>query len=60
MKKAKFTKSFSLSLTVDTYNRIKGISDANGISMGEWIRWAADEKLATIKNNNISEGGSCK
>jgi predicted DNA-binding protein len=56
MKKAKFTKAFSLSLTEDTYDRIKDISDTNGISMGEWLRNAADEKLATMNNNNISEG----
>jgi predicted DNA-binding protein len=60
MKKAKFTKAFSLSLTEDTYDRIKKITDTEGVSMGQWLRNAADEKLATMNNYNILEGENDK
>jgi hypothetical protein len=46
MKKAIFTKQFTASFTTETYDRIKTITDQEKISMGEWLRLAADEKLA--------------
>lgn len=55
MKKAIFTKQFTASFTSETYDRIKAITDLNRISMGEWLRMAADEKLANMNRNNISE-----
>lgn len=56
MKKAQFTKQFSASFTAETYDRIKELTDQQGISMGEWVRIAVEGKLATINQNNISEG----
>ncbi len=47
MKKAQYTKQFSATFTAETYDRIKGLTDQRGISMGEWLRMAADEKLVT-------------
>ena len=38
MRKAKFTKPFTLALPEDLYQRIKGISDQQGVSMGEIVR----------------------
>jgi hypothetical protein len=60
MKKAQFTKQFTASFTAETYDRIKELTDQRGISMGEWMRLAADEKLAIMDQENISEGGHVK
>ena len=58
MKTAQFTKQFTASFTADTYDRIKLLTDQRGISMGEWLRWAADEKLARVDQENSTEGGN--
>lgn len=57
MKKALYTKQLSASFTAETYDRIKELTDQEGISMGEWVRMAAEEKLAIIEYLNISEKG---
>ena len=48
MKKAQFVKQFTASFTTETFDRIKEITDQGDISMGEWVRMAADEKLAMM------------
>jgi len=60
MKKAIFTKQFTASFTAETYDRIKAITDLKRISMGEWLRMAAEEKLTNMNNNNILKGENIK
>ena len=66
MKQARFTKQFTASFTTESYGRIKQLTDREGISMGEWMRMAADEKLGRRNDQDILEGendhdqiGSC-
>ena len=49
MKTATYTKSLTVSLRPEVYDRIKQITDDRKISIGEWIRDAIDAAL--IKNN---------
>jgi hypothetical protein len=58
MKKAQFTKQFTASFTAEAFDRIKRLTDQGDISMGEWIRMAADEKLAMMDQE--IEGGTVK
>ena len=52
MKKALYIKQFTASFTTETFDRIKEITDQEDISMGEWLRVAADEKLAMVDQGN--------
>jgi hypothetical protein len=52
MKKALYTKQFTASFKTETFDRIKEITDQGDISMGEWMRVAADEKLAMVDQEN--------
>ena len=38
MKEAKFTKSLTVALPVDVYQKIKKITDDEKISMAQWVR----------------------
>ena len=38
MREAKFTKSLSVALSVDMYQKIKEITDDEKISMAKWVR----------------------
>lgn len=51
MKKASFTRPFTVSFTKDVFQRIKVITDRNRISMAEWVRIAVEKALA--ENNTI-------
>ena len=51
MKEAIFTKSISINLAEDTFEKIKEITDLQRISISEWFRVAA--KLAL----NTQQGG---
>jgi len=59
MKRAMFTKQITSSFAAEIYTRIQEITYFKGISMGEWIRAAVDEKLKNDQNN-ISEGENKK
>ena len=50
MKTAQFTKSLTVSLRQDTYDRIKAITDEEGISMADWVRAASERFLIGNRN----------
>jgi hypothetical protein len=45
MKEAEFTKSLSVALSVDVYQKIKEITDDEKISMAQWVRRAVNMAL---------------
>jgi hypothetical protein len=45
MKTAEFTKSLTVSLRPEIFEKIKQITDERKISFAEWIRDAAEDKL---------------
>ena len=45
MREAKFTKSLTVALPIDTYKKIKKITDDNKISMAQWVRRAVNMAL---------------
>ena len=47
MKEAIFTKSISINLAEDTFEKIKEITDLQKISVSEWFRCAAELALNT-------------
>jgi hypothetical protein len=47
MKEAIYTKSISINLAEDTFEKIKEITDLQKISVSEWFRWAAEIALNT-------------
>jgi predicted DNA-binding protein len=53
MKTAQYTKSLTVALRQETYDRIKAITDNEGISMADWIREASEKSLV----GNEMEGG---
>lgn len=46
MKVACFTKALTVALSEEIYLKIKAITDQKWISMGEWVRIAAENALA--------------
>jgi predicted DNA-binding protein len=54
MKTAQYTKSLTVALRQEIYDRIKAITDESGISMADWIREASEKSLV----EKGSEGGS--
>ena len=52
MKKARFTKAFTVALRPDVFERIKSITDARETSMADWVREATEQAL-----KNETEGG---
>ncbi len=55
MKKALFTKQFTTSFSAETYDWIRDICNLKEISMGEWIREAAEEKMKNDQNRMKEE-----
>ncbi len=45
MREAKFTKSLTVALPIDVYQKIKQITDDERISMAKWVRRAVDMAL---------------
>ena len=45
MKRARYTRGISFSLTPDQYERIKAITDDQEISIAEWFRAMVDQVL---------------
>ena len=43
MREAEFSKSLTVALSVDVYQKIKQITDDEKISMAQWVRRAIDE-----------------
>jgi len=52
MKKASFTKALTVAFSPEIYLRIKEITDEKNISMGEWVRIAAERALAKESKEN--------
>ena len=55
MREATFTKALTVAFTKETFAKIKAITDQKRISMGEWVRIAAEKALA---DKNCLEGGN--
>ncbi len=49
MKTAQYTKSLTVSLRPEIFEKIKQITDESKISIGEWVRDAIQMALATIQ-----------
>ena len=49
MRKARYTKLFSIALKPEMYERIKKITDNNNESMGGWMRKALDKAISALK-----------
>jgi hypothetical protein len=45
MKQAVYTKSLTIALSPEQYAQIRGITDEEHISMGEWVRNAVEASL---------------
>ncbi len=59
MKKACFTKALTVAFSPEIYSQIKKITDEKNISMGEWVRIAAEKEL-TEENIENKEGENSK
>ena len=55
MKEAIFTKSISINLAEDTFEKIKEITDLQRISISEWFRVAAELALKAKQEVTNSE-----
>jgi hypothetical protein len=58
MKEAIFTKSISINLAEDTFEKIKEITDLQRVSISEWFRGAAELALNAKQeeeNNDFNE-----
>jgi hypothetical protein len=56
MKVANFTKALTVAFSEETYAKIKTITDQKRISMGEWVRFAAEKALADENYFKYLEG----
>ncbi len=54
MKEACFTKALTVAFSPETYLKIKEITDREKISMGEWVRKAAEKALSDQENDELS------
>ena len=45
MREAKFTKSLTVALPIDVYQKIKQITDEEKVSMAQWVRRAVNIAL---------------
>jgi len=57
MKKAYFTKGLTVAFSEDVYQKIKKITDEKNISMGEWVRLAAERALDNEEYKSVLQGG---
>jgi len=55
MREANFTKALTVAFSESTYSHIKEITDEKKISMGEWVRIAAEKALATEEYIRLME-----
>lgn len=55
MREATLTKALTVAFTKEAFAKIKAITDQKRISMGEWVRIAAEKALA---DENGLEGGN--
>ena len=57
MREACFTKALTVAFSPETFARIKAITDQKKISMGEWVRIAAEKALTDKDYMECLEGG---
>ena len=57
MKTACFTKALTVAFSEEVYLKIKEITDEKKISMGEWVRLAAEKELNNNEYYKCIEGG---
>lgn len=55
MKQAVYTKSLTIALSPEQYEEIKGITDKQHISMGEWVRDALEASLKKCLREEVSD-----
>ena len=55
MKTAQYTKSLTVALRQEIYDRIKAITDERGISMADWIREASEKSLLENERKETSK-----
>lgn len=60
MREACFTKALTVAFSPEIYRRIKEITDQKKVSMGEWVRIAAEKALADKDYMECLEGGKKK
>jgi len=60
MREACFTKALTITLSEETYAKIKAITDEKWIPMGEWVRIAAEKALADKEYIECLERGTKK
>jgi len=53
MREAKFTKSLTVALPIDDYQKIKKITDNEKISMAQWVRRAVN---IALEGDAVEEG----
>ena len=58
MKTATFKKALTVAFSEEVYSKIKEITDEKNISMGEWVRVAAEKELNNNDYNKYSDGGN--
>ena len=58
MKTAQYTKSLSISLRPEIFEKIKQITDERQISIGEWIREAVHSALLVCKKETAKENSN--
>jgi hypothetical protein len=56
MREACFTKALTVAFSEESYTKIKAITDQKRISMGEWVRIAAEKALADKEYIDCLEG----
>ena len=54
MKEALFTKSLTVAMSPDVYEKIKKFTDEEKISMAEWVRDAVEKALPDYKKKEES------
>ena len=55
MREATLTKALTIAFTKEAFSKIKAITDQKRISMGEWVRMAAEKALT---DEDCLEGGN--
>jgi hypothetical protein len=58
MREASFTKALTVAFTKEAFAQIKAITDQKRISIGEWVRIAAERSLAATEVPESPEGGT--
>ena len=58
MREAIFTKALTVAFSEEIYAKIKAITDQKRISMGEWVRIAAEKALTDKEYLECLEGGN--